>query len=58
MSQDIYGRLANAMDALPNRYPRTASGVEIKIIKRVFTPEEVELAGQMSRKQGSRRHGG
>jgi len=46
---DIYERLAAAQEALPHGFPRTASGVEIKLIKMAFTPEEVSLAGQLSR---------
>ena len=47
--EDIYERLADALDALPHGFARTASGVEIKLIKKAFTPEEVELAGQLTR---------
>ncbi len=46
---DIYERLAAAMDALPHGFPRTPSGVELKLIKMAFTPEEVSLAGQLTR---------
>ena len=38
---DIYERLANALEALPHGFARTPSGVEIKLIKMAFTPEEV-----------------
>jgi electron transport complex protein RnfB len=48
-SVDIYERLAAAQEALPHGFPRTASGVELKLIKMAFTPEEVSLAGQLSR---------
>jgi len=48
-SMDIYERLAAALDALPQGFPRTKSGVELRMIKMVFTPEEVWLAGQLSR---------
>jgi NAD-dependent dihydropyrimidine dehydrogenase PreA subunit len=48
-SEDIYERLANVLDSLPQGFPRTESGVEIKLIKMAFTPEEVSLACQMSR---------
>ena len=30
-------------------FPRTKSGVEMKLIKMAFTPEEVALAGQLTR---------
>jgi electron transport complex protein RnfB len=48
-SADIYERLADALDALPHGFPRTPSGVEMKLIKMSFTPEEVALAGQLTR---------
>ncbi len=43
VGNDVYERLADAMDRLPNAYPRTASGVEVEILKRIFTPEEAQL---------------
>jgi len=46
---DAYERLADALDALPHGFARTASGVEIKLIKMAFTEEEVWLAGQLTR---------
>jgi electron transport complex protein RnfB len=48
-SENIYERLVAALDALPHGFPRTPSGVEIKLIKKAFTPEEVWLAGQLTR---------
>jgi ferredoxin len=47
--EDIYERLANALEALPHGFARTVSGVEIKLIKMAFTEEEVWLAGQLTR---------
>jgi len=41
---DVYRRLQQHLDALPVAYPATASGVEIRILKRLFTPEEAEVA--------------
>jgi Pyruvate/2-oxoacid:ferredoxin oxidoreductase delta subunit len=46
---DIYQRLANALDALPHGFPRTSSGVELKLIRMAFSPEEVWLAGHLTR---------
>ncbi len=43
MATDVYERLADFLDKLPSGYPRTESGVEIRILKRLFTPEEAEL---------------
>jgi NAD-dependent dihydropyrimidine dehydrogenase PreA subunit len=48
-SVDIYERLASALEALPHGFARTPSGVEIKLMKKAFTPEEVWLAGQLTR---------
>ncbi|MBN2388033.1 MAG: 4Fe-4S binding protein [Anaerolineales bacterium] len=44
MTDDVYTRLAIALDRLPNGYPRTASGVEIRILQKIFSPEEAALA--------------
>ena len=48
-SVDIYERLAKALEALPHGFCRTKSGVEIQLMKKAFTPEEVWLAGQLTR---------
>jgi len=48
-SEDIYERLADALEALPNGFPRTESGMELKLIKMAFNPEEASLAGQLTR---------
>jgi NAD-dependent dihydropyrimidine dehydrogenase PreA subunit len=47
--EDIYERLTAALDALPHGFPRTPSGVEIKLIKKAFSEDEVWLAGQLTR---------
>ncbi|HYA14320.1 MAG TPA: 4Fe-4S binding protein [Syntrophales bacterium] len=43
MTQDIYERLAAHLDNLPGGFPRTESGVELRILKRLFTEEEAAL---------------
>jgi electron transport complex protein RnfB len=48
MSSDVYEQLADALDRLPNGFPRTASRVEIAILRKIFTPEEAALACQLS----------
>lgn len=40
----VYERLAMHLDSLPASYPATDSGVELRILKRLFTPEEAEAA--------------
>lgn len=44
MTDEIYKKLARHLDELPAGYPSTESGVEISILKRLFTPEDAELA--------------
>ena len=50
ISEDIYEKLADALDALPAGFTRTPSKSEIKLIKMVFSPEEALVASTMSRK--------
>ncbi len=50
MSDEVYLRLARALDALPNGFPETPSRVELQLLRKAFTEEEAELAGCMSRK--------
>ena len=49
MSDESYERLAEALDALPNGFPRVPSGAEIKLLKKCFSAEEAALAARMSR---------
>lgn len=44
MDKDIYIRLAMHLDDLPGGFPPTESGVEQRILKQLFTPEEADLA--------------
>jgi formate hydrogenlyase subunit 6/NADH:ubiquinone oxidoreductase subunit I len=44
MSQEVYRKLARHLDNLPSGFPATESGVELKILERLFTPKEAELA--------------
>ena len=45
----VYENLAEALDRLPNGFPRTSSKVEIRILKKIFSTEEAALASQMGR---------
>jgi electron transport complex protein RnfB len=44
MATDLYERLAEHVGSLPAGFPRTESGVEMRILRRLFTPEDAELA--------------
>jgi electron transport complex protein RnfB len=48
MATDVYERLAKHVDNLPAGFPPTESGVELRILRRLFTPEEAELALHLS----------
>lgn len=43
-----YSTLADALDKLPNAFPRTESGIEILLLKKIFSPEEAWLCGQLT----------
>lgn len=45
---DVYQKLAEHLDRLPAGYPATDSGVELRILKRLFTPREAEVAAGLS----------
>jgi H+/Na+-translocating ferredoxin:NAD+ oxidoreductase subunit B len=44
MATELYQRLAKHLDDLPGGFPATESGVEQRILRRLFTPEDAELA--------------
>jgi len=44
MEKDSYQRLAQHLDNLPGGFPPSDSGAELRLLKRLFTPEEAELA--------------
>lgn len=41
---DVYQQLANHLDNLPAGFPPTETGVELRILKRLFSEEEAEIA--------------
>ena len=43
MAEDVYTRLREFMDRLPAGFPETPTGVEIKLLKKMFTPDQAEL---------------
>lgn len=49
----VYRELQEHLDRQPVCYPATQSGVEIRILKRLFTPEEARLATHLSYKPQS-----
>lgn len=51
--QNIYEKLAEHLDRLPAGFPRTPTGVEMMILKRLFSPEEAEYACMLTLKPES-----
>jgi len=43
-----YERLSDALNRLPNSFPRTKSNIEITLLKKIFLPEEANLAGYLT----------
>jgi len=43
----VYEQLAKKLDGMPSGFPATKSGVEMKILKKIFTPEDAEMALKM-----------
>ncbi|MFH1143423.1 MAG: 4Fe-4S dicluster domain-containing protein [Candidatus Eisenbacteria bacterium] len=45
----IYQDLADALDRLPNGFPRTATGVELRLLQEIFPPPDARLAASLGR---------
>ena len=43
----VYRQLAQRLDTIPNGFPATESGVELRILAKLFTPQEAALALQL-----------
>ena len=41
---DVYQNLAHKLNEMPNGFPATKSGVELKILQKIFEPHEAEMA--------------
>ena len=44
MTEDVYRELQVHLNSLPVGYPATKSGVEIRLLKHMFTPNEAKIA--------------
>ena len=45
---DIYRELQKHLDKMPVGYPATESGIEIKLLKHLFTPQQVKIAVKLN----------
>lgn len=50
---NVYESLAAHLDSLPAGFPSTPTGVELRILRRLFTPEEAQLAQLLTRRPES-----
>ncbi|MFH0821790.1 MAG: 4Fe-4S binding protein [Pseudomonadota bacterium] len=42
--EEVYKQLAEKLHQMPNGFPPTESGVELRILKKIFSPEEAAMA--------------
>ncbi len=47
MNENAYRLLAQRLDALPNGFPPTSSGVELRLLAKLFTPDEAALTAEL-----------
>lgn len=47
MPDDIYSQLADALNRLPNGFPRTESNVEVRLLKKIFSPDDAALGSRL-----------
>ena len=45
-----YQELREVLDAIPNGFPPSESGVEMELLKKIFTPEEARITAQLKLK--------
>lgn len=48
MVEDVYEQLAQFLNELPGGFARTPGGVELRILRRLFSPREAELAQHLA----------
>jgi ferredoxin len=47
VEREVYKRLAERLDALPNGFPATEDGIELDLLAQLFTPEEAQCVAQL-----------
>jgi len=47
MDNNPYHRLAQRLDSLPNGFPAADDGSEVRLLARLFSPEEASLAAKL-----------
>lgn len=49
-SRDVYRQLQQHLDRMPVGFPRTKTGVEIRLLKAIFSPEEARITAHLDYK--------
>ena len=52
-SKNVYDALADALDNLPNGFPRTDSKIELKVLSWIFSEEEARIGSHLGREKES-----
>ena len=47
-SEAVYERLADALNRLPNGFPRTDSNIEIQLLQKMYSPEQASVASLLT----------
>jgi len=50
VADEVYYRLRDVLDSIPNGFPPTNDGIEIQILKKIFSGEEADIATKMKMK--------
>ena len=48
MTDDIYRQLQEYLDSLPVGFPKTESGIELAILRKIYQPDEAKIAVLMT----------
>ena len=48
MKEETYRRLAEHLDRLPGGFAPSETGADLRLLQRLFTPEEAELATHLT----------
>ncbi|RPJ49062.1 MAG: hypothetical protein EHM21_07435 [Chloroflexi bacterium] len=48
VDDSVYEKLAQALDELPGGFPRSETGAELRILRKLYTPAEAEIARHLT----------
>jgi electron transport complex protein RnfB len=58
MAADLYREIQKQLDRYSLGFPATESGIELKILKKLFRKEDAELFSEMTQNSGTDRQKG